>query len=77
MWYDGLPSTTKTEAIGYREAIIRPEDMGVSKMSIELYCKLAVDNIVDNSTNLIEYGNILKICGQFLSYFPNYKISFI
>ncbi|MCI94861.1 hypothetical protein A2U01_0116159, partial [Trifolium medium] len=51
IWYDGLPSPTEEEAIGLREAISWLGDMGESKMSIELDCKLVVDDIVGNSIN--------------------------
>jgi hypothetical protein len=39
-------------AIKLKETILRLSEMEVSRMSIELYCKVVVDNIVDKSSGL-------------------------
>jgi hypothetical protein len=55
-----------------KEAIIWLGDI-----SIELDYKLVVDNILDISSNRMEFGNIMKMCQSLLSFYPNLEINFI
>jgi hypothetical protein len=46
-WHDGCPPPQEVEAIGLRDAIYCLGRLGLSKVLIELDCKLVVDSIVD------------------------------
>jgi len=50
--------------VGLRHAISWLGLLGLSKMQIELDCKLVVDNIVRNN-NQLEFGNIKSECQSF------------
>jgi hypothetical protein len=63
--------------VGLKEAIIWLGEMEVSRMSIELDCKLVVEGVIDSSSNRTELGTILKLCRSLLSFYPNFEISFI
>lgn len=76
-WYEGFPSPSEAEALGLRDAILWFGNLGLSKVHVELYCKLVVDNIVDNSKNELEFGNIIAICRIMLQQHPNFKINFV
>jgi hypothetical protein len=51
--------------------------LGISKVSIELDCKLVVDDIFFSTNNHTEVGNTLHECRMLLDSLPNFKISFI
>lgn len=51
--------------------------LGLSKVCIELDCKLVIDIIVDRWNNHSECGNIMAICRVMLQHFLNFKLSFI
>lgn len=50
-WYEGTPPPLEAEALGLRDAILWLGQMGLSKVHIELDCRLMVDSIVDGSIN--------------------------
>jgi hypothetical protein len=78
MWFEGTPPTMEAEVIELKEAIIWLDEMDLSRMCIELDCKLVVDDIIDKSDNLnrIEYGSIMKVYRSLLYFYSNFKISF-
>jgi len=63
--------------LGLRDAILWLDNLGLSKVHIELDCKLVVDNIVDSSKNESKFGNIIAICRIILQQHPNFKIGFV
>jgi len=75
--YEGVPSPPEAEVLGLRDAILWLDNLGLSKVHIELDCKLVVDNIVDSSKNESEFGNIITICRIMLQQHPNSKITFV
>jgi len=58
-WYDSFPSPLEAEAMGMCDAISWIDQLGLSKMQIELDCKRVVDSIVDRSNNKSEFDNIV------------------
>jgi len=76
-WYNGIPPAQEAEATGLRDANLWLGHLGLSKVHIELDCKLVVDGIVDSSNNQSEFGNIMANCRALLQHFPNFKISFV
>jgi ribonuclease HI len=73
----GMCIRDKAEAMGLKEAIIWLGEIELSKVSIELDCKLVVDDIGDRSVNKSEFDNLLSIYRSLLNQCPNIKISFI
>jgi len=53
-WYEGVPSPSEAEALDLRDAILWFGNLGLSKVHIELDCKLVVDIIVDSFKNKSE-----------------------
>jgi len=74
-WHEGSPPPQEAKAIGLRYAISWLGRLGLSKVLIELDCKLVVDCIVDRNTNQAEFGSIISDCQALLQH-PNFKISF-
>ena len=74
---EGNSSPMEAEAWGLKETIIWFGNLGISKVSIELDCKLVVDDIFDSTNNHTEVGNTLHECRMLLDSLPNFKISFI
>jgi len=70
-------SSVRSKALGLKEAILWLGELGLSNVHIELDCKLVTDDIVDRTNNHAEFGNIMLTCRSFLTYFPNFKISFV
>jgi ribonuclease HI len=61
-WYESVPPRSPplgAEALGLRDAISWLGQLGLSKVHIELDCKLVVDSIIDNHS---EFGNIMATC---------------
>jgi len=50
-WHEGVPSPSEADALGSRDAILWLGNLRLSKVHIELDCKLTVDNIVDSFKN--------------------------
>lgn len=48
-----------------REAIIWLSELGLSRVSIELDCKLVVDGISDSKVNHSEFANLLYVSNTF------------
>jgi len=76
-WYDSIPTPLEAEALSLRDAIYWLGQLDLSKVHIELDCKLVVDSIVDRSINHSEFGYIMATCRAMLQHFPNFKISFV
>jgi len=76
-WYDGVPPPSEAEALGLRDAILWLGQLELSRVQIELDCKLVVDSIVDRTNNQSEFGNIIFACRSLLQQFPNFKINFV
>jgi len=75
-WHEGNPPPQEAEAIGFCDAISWLGRLGLSKVLIELDCKLVVDSIVDRNTKQAEFGSIISDCQALLQQHPNFKISF-
>jgi hypothetical protein len=75
-WHEGSSPPQEAEAIGLRDAIFWLGRLGLSKVFIELDCKLVIDSIVDRKTNQAEFGCIIFDCQALLQQHPNFKISF-
>jgi len=54
-WLNGSHPLVEAEAIGLREAIIWLGELGLSRVLIELDCKLVVDDISDSIINHFEF----------------------
>jgi ribonuclease HI len=63
----GMCIRDKAEAMGLKEAIIWLGEIELSKVSIELDCKLVVDDIGDRSVNKSEFDNLLSIYRSLLN----------
>jgi hypothetical protein len=63
--------------VGLKEAIIWFGEMEVSRMSIELDCKLVVEGVIDSSSNRTGLDTLLKSCRSLLSFYSNLEIRFI
>ena len=58
-WHDGSPPPQEAEAIGLGDAISWLGRLGLSRLLIELDCKLVFDNILDRNTNQAEFGSYI------------------
>jgi hypothetical protein len=67
----------EAEAVGLKEVIIWLGEMEISRMLIELDCKLVVEDVIDTSSNQTKLDTIIKLCRSFLSFNLNFEISFI
>jgi hypothetical protein len=76
-WCDYIPSPLEAETLGLKEVMLWLVELGLSKVQIELDCKLVVDCIVDRSKNQSEFGNIMFVRISLLDQYPNFKISYI
>jgi ribonuclease HI len=76
-WFHGLAQPQEAEARGLKEAIIWLGNRGLTDVSIELDCKQVVDGISNNIGTNSEFGAILRSCKVSLSFFPNFKISYV
>jgi hypothetical protein len=75
-WHDGSPPPQEAEAIGLRDAISWLGRLDLSRVLIELDCKLVINSIFDRNTNQAEFGSIISDCQVLLQQHPNFKISF-
>jgi len=60
-WNESVPP--RSQALGIRDAISWLGQLGLSKVHIELDCKLVVDSIIDNHSEL---GNTMATCRAML-----------
>jgi len=77
IWYEGKSLPQEAEAVGLRDAISWIRRLGLSKVLIELDCKLVVDNIFYRKSNQSEFGSIIFECRSLLKHYPNFKINFV
>jgi ribonuclease HI len=76
-WYDGVPPPSEAEAMGLKDAILWLGQLGLSKVQIELDCKLVVESILDRTNSQSEFGTIINMCRSLLQQFSNFEISFV
>jgi ribonuclease HI len=72
-----LSTTSRSGSKGLKEAIIWLGNRGLTEVSIELDCKQVVDGISNNIGTNSELWAILNSCKAPLSFFPNFKISYV
>jgi len=77
IWYEGKPLPREAEAVGLRDAIPWLGRLGLSKVLIELDCKLVIDSIFYRNSNQAEFGSIISECRSLLKHYSNFKISFV
>jgi hypothetical protein len=72
-----ITTTTRSGGKGHKEAIKWLNNIGLSKVSIELYCKQVVDDITKRLNTNFMFDTIIDICTTSLRTYQNLKISFI
>jgi ribonuclease HI len=77
MVFEGTPPPLEAEAYALKEALIWLEELGISRVVIELDCMLVVNAINEKLRDSTEFGAIIKQCRLLLDNHPNFKISFI
>jgi ribonuclease HI len=77
MVFEGTSPPLEAEAYALKKTLIWLEELGISRVDIELDCMLVVNAINEKSRDSAQFGAIVKQCRLLLDNHPNFKISFI
>ncbi|MCH89622.1 ribonuclease H protein, partial [Trifolium medium] len=73
LWKEVNIPPQEAEATGLYEAILWLRELGIQRATIKLDCKSVVDGVVENLTNVAEFGTIIRKCKALLNCLQNFK----